>query len=283
MPDLRPLRCPVSGGTSARRVFVYEAPPHGEIGFRRAAGEPYYREVWQFEISNHFVSRHAMTVATDYDGAYVDATYPGEAGLASTFDRIIALPPEKSDNVGRIARIRAHANGHFRSARTLRLLDVGAGLGVFPYAVKQTGWDCTAIDPDPRAVEHLRARVGVEAVCGDFMQLQMPGSFDVITFNKVLEHVQDPVAMLGRTHAMLADGGFVYVELPDGEAAARAGASREEFFIEHFHVFSFASIVMLANRAGYFPVCVERLQEPSTKFTLRAFLVPDRSPTVRLK
>jgi hypothetical protein len=66
----------------------------------------------------------------------------------------------------------------------------------------------------------------------------------------------------------------VYVELPDGEAAALAGAGREEFFVEHLHVFSFASIVMLANRAGFDPICIERLREPSTKFTLRAFLVP---------
>jgi hypothetical protein len=30
---------------------------------------------------------------------------------------------------------------------------------------------------------------------------------------------------------------------------------------------------MLANRAGFHPLSVERLREPSSKFTLRAFLV----------
>src|ERR1700735_3113432 len=94
MTDLRPSQCPISGGTDAQRVFVYDAPPPGEIGFPRPAGEPYRREGWQFAGSNHFVSRHAMTVATQYDGAYVDATYQGDAGLATTFDRIISLPPE---------------------------------------------------------------------------------------------------------------------------------------------------------------------------------------------
>lgn len=276
MVDLRPPECPISGGTGARRVFVYDAPPSGEIGFRRAVGEPYYREVWQFTGSNHFVSRHAMTVATHYDGAYVDATYRSDAGLAATFDRIIALPPEKSDNLARISRVRRFANAHFQPARQLRLLDVGAGLGVFPHAVRQAGWACTAIDPDPRAVQHLRIRVGVAAICGDFMKLKGLGRFDVVTLNKVLEHVQDPVAMLGRAHAVLAPGGFVYMEVPDGEAAANAGSAREEFFIEHLHVFSFTSTVMLARRAGFTPVCVERLREPSTKFTLCAFLVARR-------
>ena len=276
MPDLRPSACPISGETEARRVFVYDAPPAGEVGFRRREGQPYHREVWQFARSNHFVSRHVMTVSTQYDGAYVDATYKDDAGLAATFERIISLPVEKSDNAARIARVRSFVSGHFRSVGSLRLLDVGAGLGVFPHAVKQAGWSCTAIDPDPRAVQHLRQRVGVEAICGDFMQLEGIGTFDIVTLNKVLEHVEQPIDMLARVHSVLAPGGFVYIELPDGEVAARVGSHREEFFIEHPHIFSFASTVMLANKAQFAPACVERLQEPSTKYTLRAFLVPDR-------
>lgn len=278
MDNLRPAACPISGLTAARPVFVYTEPPAGEIGFRRAEGHPYHREVWQFELSRHYVSRHAMTVATDYDGAYVDATYKNPAGLAATFERITALSPERSDNAARIARVRAFAASHFGAAKAVQLLDVGAGLGVFPHAVKQAGWRCTAIDPDARAVQHMRDTVGVEAVQGDFMQLSGLECFDVVTFNKVLEHVEEPVAMLARAHHVLAPGGFVYVELPDGEVAECEGAGREEFFIEHLHVFSFTSIVMLATRAGFKPLCVERLREPSSKFTLRAFMVPERAP-----
>ena len=165
MTDLAPSQCPISGGTDAQRVFVYDAPPAGEIGFRRRADEPYHREIWQFAGSKHFVSIHAMTVATQYDGAYVDATYQGDVGLARTFDRIISLPVEKSDNTARVARVRAFATAHLPRTAEPRLLDVGAGLGVFPHLMKQYGWACTAIDPDPRAVGHLQERVGIEAIC----------------------------------------------------------------------------------------------------------------------
>jgi SAM-dependent methyltransferase len=272
--SLRPAACPISGETQSRLVFSYDAPPSGEIGFRRPPGEPYHREVWQFARSNHFVSRHAMTVQTDYSGDYVNATYGNDAGLSAAFERVIALPPERSDNAGRIARIRSFAASHFGAGKNVRLLDVGAGLGVFPYAVKQAGWHCTAIDPDERAVAHLRARVGVDAILGDFMTIDGLGQFEIVTFNKVLEHVEDPVAMLARARQFVTPGGFVYLELPDGEAAAEAGEGREEFFVEHLHLFSFISIVMLADRAGFQPIAIERLQEPSTKFTLRAFLFP---------
>lgn len=278
MSDLRPAVCPISGLTEAHRVFAYDAPPKGEIGFPRKAGQRYRREVWQFEGSNHYVSRHAMTVATGYEGDYVNATYGDAAGVNAAFERVISLPTDRSDNAGRMARIAAFARVHFGDGKTdIRLLDVGAGLGVFPYAVKQHGWQCTAIDPDARAVAHIKERVGIDALAGDFMGFKGEGNFDIVTFNKVLEHVDDPVAMLRHATAFLAPRGFIYVELPDGEMAAREGAGREEFFIEHLHVFSFVSMGMLAARAGLAPVAVERLQEPSTKYTLRAFMRPGRA------
>ena len=71
---------------------------------------------------------------------------------------------------------------------------------------------------------------------------------------------------------MLAEGGTVYVELPDGEVAARFGPDREEFYIEHIHVFSMASLCLLAMRAGFDVRVATRLHEPSDKYTLVAFL-----------
>lgn len=270
-----PLQCPCQSA-HFRRIHVYDAPPQGETQFAFAA-QNYRRELLQCDLCRHFVSRHYMTQGSLYDGDYVDATYGDEAGLRSTFERIIALAPEKSDNVGRAGRIATFASAHFGAQRmanpsSIRLLDVGAGLGVFPYKIKQLGWDCTALDPDPRAVGHMREVVQINAVQADFMTAEDLGQFDVITFNKVLEHLSDPVKMLRRTLKFLKPAGFVYIEVPDGEEAIKEGAGREEFFIDHLHVFSMASVSMLAERAGFAIQAVERLQEPSTKYTLRAFL-----------
>jgi 2-polyprenyl-3-methyl-5-hydroxy-6-metoxy-1,4-benzoquinol methylase len=206
-----------------------------------------------------------------YDGAYVEKTY-GER-MRQAFDRVQTLPPEQSDNAGRVACVMEFARQHFVAGKTPKLLDVGSGLGVFPGRMKQAGWHCTALDPDKRVARHARDVVGVEAVAGDFMRRDMGslGPFDVITFNKVLEHVMDPVAMLARAKPLLSSGGFIYFEVPDGEAASAEGPEREEFFIEHFHVFSGASATMLAVRAGFRPVLIQSLREPSHKFTLRVF------------
>ncbi len=210
-----------------------------------------------------------------YAGPYLDATYGDKEGLRRSFERIIALPSERSDNWGRVRRVLDFARGYLpRRERVPTLLDVGSGLAVFPYGMKQAGWHVTALDPDARAARHARETVGVAVTVGDFMMLEAEelGRYDVVTFNKVLEHVEAPVAMLARAAPLLEDGGFVYVELPDGEAAARDGGEREEFFIDHHHVFSATSVALLADRAGFDVKALERLREPSGKYTLRAFL-----------
>jgi SAM-dependent methyltransferase len=212
-----------------------------------------------------------------YSGDYVNSNY-GDDGLQRAFARIIALDPAKSDNAGRVRRILEFAGNYFADASFAKqkpsVLDVGSGLCVFLHRMNEAGWNCTALDPDARAVAHARERVGVHGVCGDFMKAKGLGRFDVVTFNKVLEHVEDPVAMLSKCREHLREGGFVYIELPDGEAAVTDGPGREEFFIDHLHVFSCASLALMAERAGFSVLDLERLREPSSKYTLRAFLVP---------
>lgn len=266
------LKCPCDG-RYLQPAIHYDAPPAGETAFDCGAGE-YERGYLRCSLCGHWFSDNAMDLSGLYGGAYVDSTYG--ARMRQTFDRIQALPPEKSDNAGRVARVLDFARTHFATGKVPRLLDVGAGLGVFPHRMKVAGWQCTALDPDERAAGHAREVIGIEAVTGDFMQIDIPslGLFDVVTFNKVLEHVEDPVAMLARAKLLLAPGGFVYFEVPDGESAATEGPGREEFYIEHHHVFSAASAAMLAVRAGFRPLFTQSLREPSSKFTLRVFAVP---------
>jgi SAM-dependent methyltransferase len=276
MTELKVFTCPICKGNNHRTVFVYSEPPQGEIRFSCSSSGPYYREIRQCTACNHYVSEHGMDLAGLYCGDYVNSNYGDEEGMAHSFNRIISLDASRSDNTGRVQRIVEFAGSFFSSVVSnrpdLTLLDVGSGLGVFTYGMKKAGWDCTAVETDERAVRHTREVVGVKAVHGDFTSVKGLGRYHVVTFNKVLEHVADPIAMLRKSRKNLAGGGFVYVEVPDGEMAEGEGKEREEFCIDHLHVFSHASLALMANRSGYEPVLIERLREPSTKFTLRGFL-----------
>lgn len=269
------LVCYGCGSDKLSVKFHYETPPEGETRFSFSTPELYDRDVVECTNCGHFMSAHEMDVSEMYSSEYVDSTY-GSKGIDATFQRIISLPPEKSDNIGRCKRVDGFCRRHFSDKRTFNpspsILDVGSGLCVFLHQMKALGWSGIALDPDSRATQHAEDVVGVESICGDFFDLDVSRRFDVITFNKVLEHVPDPVAMLAKAREILADDGIIYVEIPDGDLAARDGKGREEFFVEHLHVFSLLSTAMVCERAGFDVLNIERLKEPSTKYTIRAFL-----------
>lgn len=260
--------CPMCSGATAE-VAHFDAPPSGEPDYGLS---PYRRGLWQCERCGHLVNRHDMDLSRLYEGAYREVAYAG--ALKERFQRIMALPPERSDNRGRARWVDKFAASCGLAGR--RLLDVGSGLAVFPAAMRELGWQVTALDPDPVNAAHAREAAGVETVVGDFRTATVDRRYDLITFNRVLEHVLDPAALLERARGLLMPGGVVYVELPDGEAALAEGTAREEFFVDHHHVFSFASCALLARSTSFVALLQERLREPSGKFTLRGVVRPGR-------
>ncbi len=271
LSPIPPLECPCAGD-GFEQVHLYESPPAGEVSFPFSASG-YRRTIERCASCGHYITRHGMDTSGLYSGSYVDSTYGDLEGIRRNFQRINSLPDANSDNTARVKRVLSFAEQHFRDLRRPPcILDVGSGLCVFLHRMKAAGWDCTALDPDERACEHARSTVGVRALHADFVTGEGFGHFDVISFNKVLEHVPEPVAMLRKAARYLDAGGFVYVELPDAEGARQEGFGREEFFIEHLHVFTPVSVALLAERATFQLKVLERVREPSKKFTLRAFV-----------
>lgn len=267
--------CPLCGHENWVEIIRYDRPPEGETRFPSFSGEHYCRSYERCQECGLFRGRLPIAISQLYSNEYMEATYGDR--LRVTFDRIMSLPNEQSDNTQRVHDIidffakwwRVHPR---RDSSAPEALDVGAGLCVFLARLREFGWHCTALDPDPCALKHAREVVGVATLEGDFLQVPAERQFDLIAFNKVLEHVADPLALLQRSAEFLVPCGIVYVEVPDAEMAIREGAHREEFFIEHLWVFSASSLVLLAKKSRLMLQRLERLREPSGKYTLRAWL-----------
>jgi len=250
-----------------QHLATFTSPPEIETDF---GIEPYHRSLWQSADTGHIVNCHSMDLTAFYQSDYWSKTYPN--GPKPAFDRIMALPEGRSDNKARVARIQAFWRDAAPDAPKT-LLDIGSGLAVFPAAMQAQGWQSTALDPDPRAIEHAAANAGVQGLAADFLTTHPGRRFGLVSLNKVLEHIREPVSMLWRVHNCLAPGGVVYVEVPDGEVAIEHGSDREEFCIEHYCAFSMVSLALLVHQAGFCARLIERVVGPSGKFTLRAFLV----------
>ena len=263
VPDCSCLLC---GNKNWRKIAAFDKPQPTEKSF---GVDPYYRELWQCINCGLFVNRHDHDISQIYDGAYRSGAYETQSG--SRFQKIMELPFAKSDNKKRIGRI----NDYVRISRpqASHLLDVGSGMGVFPAGMLGGGWQVTAVDPDPDNLRNLHEfGDGIACIAGYFPNVELEDKFDLITFNKVLEHIEPMVDTLAGVNRFLKPDGLVYIELPDGEAAAQESAARQEFFLEHFYAFSVDSVALLARRAGLRVELIERIRDPSGKYTLYSFL-----------
>ena len=266
-PDSGNFACLFCDGRDQRRLAAYDAPPEGETEF--GIGD-YRRVMWQCGGCGHIVNRCNFDLPESfYAEEYVAATY-GTA-MRARYDKIMGLPATRSDNRQRADRINRFLT-RFRPGLERRLLDIGSGLGVFPAVMQELGWTATANDPSPDGCRMIAELTGAATLPGDFMTLASEERFALVALNKVLEHVPFPVQMLQRAGSFLTAGGIVYIELPDGEAAIHDSPDREEFFVEHLDIYSMASMLLLVHQAGLRAIEAVRLREPSSKYTLCAFL-----------
>jgi len=264
------LRCPC-GENMINTALTYTERPIGETDFGLDKGYDRHYEICA--ICGHFFSRHNYNLESIYLGSYSECTYADNR--KAVFEKISRLPLESSDNYWRCETVHEFCRRHWENHERNRLIDIGSGLGIFPARMVAKGWECTALDPDRKSTEMIEELVGCETITGDLLNENCENLFgmkyDLVTFNKVLEHVTDPVLMLQRTKRLLETDGLIYFEVPDGEEALKASRYREEFFIEHHHVFSVGSVSMLTRSAGLNVLQVTRVKEPSSKFTLRVF------------
>ena len=263
--DSSPCMCSAPSFTLAVR---YDKPPPGETNFHISEYD-YHRNYEKCENCGHYLANHNLDLANIYKGEYVNATY-GDT-MAATFQKIINLPKEQSDNHGRVEFLKLAVEGKDLNSGVLSVLDIGSGLGVFPYLGSINGWDVTALDPDPRAAKHILEMTGITTLNVDFLESKLEKKFDLITFNKVLEHVVNPAEFLVQAKKNLKANAIIYIEVPDGEEACKHnGYDSEEFFLEHIHVFSLRSLALLLSKVGLTCIHISRLKEPSGKYTLRA-------------
>lgn len=246
--------------------FWYVAPPKGETTFPNSA-LCYPRSFMHCRQCNHWTSSLLGRETLNYESEYSTSTYGGS--VRDRFIRIVNLSDSESDNQHRVHWIEARVQRLTESGASKTVLDIGSGLGVFPYLMTQHGWKVLAVEPSRHLCSHLRDLQCFEVREGSLESVNSGEVFDLITFNKVIEHVADPIQMLIDARRLLAPFGELYVEVPDGVGAAESGQDREEFFIEHLHVFSTKSLENTLVMSGYVVANCDTVIEPSGKFTIR--------------
>lgn len=265
--------CTICGNNKLIEFIKYLKPPKAEKKFN--IKKKYRRKYLKCIDCNHFISdQNLINLKIHYEKEYSKIHYKNDDYLKKTFEKIISYPIKRSDNKNRILRI----NNFLRDLeikkdrKKIKLLDVGSGLGVFLYEAKKIGWECYSNEPGIEQSILIKKKLNIKTFNCNFEKISTNKKFDLITFNKVLEHVEKPHKFLSVAKKLLNPNGFIYFEVPDGEEAIKVSKNRQEFTIEHLHVFAFDSMIRLIKKCNLIPIKIERIKEVSGKLTLFAFV-----------
>jgi SAM-dependent methyltransferase len=108
--------------------------------------------------------------------------------------------------------------------RCERLLEYGIGHGVTVAALHAMAANHDVVDASPAVIAHFRQRfpdLRVRVLESYFENLPAEPVYDVIVMGFVLEHVEDPVAVLRGARRMLRPGGTLFVAVPNAAVLNR--------------------------------------------------------------
>lgn len=158
-----------------------------------------------------------------------------------------------------------------------RLLDVGAGVGVFMSAAASRGWEVEGVEPSRTAAERARRLTGATVHRGLLEEVELPaGAYDAVTIFDALRHVPEPLPFLGRAARLLRKGGVLIVREIHREVMWRLTGFRARFrhaegkssraAFEYGQWFSPRSLLFALGSLGL----AEAWVEPSPVFAERA-------------
>jgi SAM-dependent methyltransferase len=107
---------------------------------------------------------------------------------------------------------------HIR-VRDITLLDVGAGKGEFLVEALNRGWKVEGVEPSLNFCEYAKVNYNLNIHHGYIgNQVKLRDKFSVVTLNHVLEHVDEPEALLKYLQACLHIEGILYIEVPNSDS-----------------------------------------------------------------
>jgi 2-polyprenyl-3-methyl-5-hydroxy-6-metoxy-1,4-benzoquinol methylase len=137
------------------------------------------------------------------------------------------------------------------------MLEIGSGFGFTRAAAASLGWKTMGIDPNPAAAAGAKRLFGMETIVGTLSSALESGAvgrgtFDMVLYDFVLEHLADPEAELRRAAGLLSPAGVLALVVPSMAAAEVEvfGGAYRSFRSDHRHIFSPTSLERLMERAG---------------------------------
>jgi 2-polyprenyl-3-methyl-5-hydroxy-6-metoxy-1,4-benzoquinol methylase len=151
---------------------------------------------------------------------------------------------------------------HQRSVRLIedqipekRCIDIGCGRGYFPALLKQLGWNAAGIEISADAAQSAHEKFNLDIFTGTVEQYAASPDakqFPLVTAIDVIEHVPSPDAFVAAAAKIVASGGWLIIDTPNGFAQniQSKRTAWKGFNPFHIYLFSIDNLTTLLQRHG---------------------------------
>ena len=188
---------------------------------------------WNEKQFNHWMSAEAIT----------------EFESRNPVSRSVRAIDDARAYVEHILRIDKLTRGIRKPGEAVRLLDFGCGWGHFLEACKLFGFDAVGVDRSNPRSEGASIPIfpSIEAM-GD------PSKFHAVTLFEVLEHLDEPSAILNRLSKLMLPGGVLVLETPDCAGVSEIKTHYDYLKVhplEHINAFTNETMKFIGARNGF--------------------------------
>ena len=136
-----------------------------------------------------------------------------------------------------------------------RLLDFGCSYGGF-LNVARFYFDAVGVEIDPITSRFARDELGLRVLTKDIFDpsLESENAFDIITMRQVIEHLEDPRAVVNRLRSCLRRDGCIFIECPNSKSYSMRILGKHHALVlgnEHVNLFSLESMEKLLRECGF--------------------------------
>ncbi|MCF6177766.1 MAG: class I SAM-dependent methyltransferase [Geopsychrobacter sp.] len=149
-----------------------------------------------------------------------------------------------------------------------KLLDVGCGSGWISNVWAQSGYLVTGLEPSLARCSLAREKYGLNVINEYIENTEFDKSFDISILRHVIEHFQDPGAVLKKINGSLKDDGIVIVVVPNIDCFGRNlfGVDWEWVLPWHCNFFNKLSLETLLEKSGFEIIKTYRTASPFYHF-----------------
>lgn len=210
-----PSPCPLCGSTSSETVYQAENVPFANIDC----------------VLENFTVALCRDCGFTFQSSAYDAAYDGASRnvyASYAVNRQFPFPERSGKHLVALEDVLPH----LPVDADCSVLEIGANRGDFLYLLKEARPRINILGLEPtRFAEPLR----VPTLTAPFDPRLFSSTFDLVVAKHVVEHIKDPVGFLRSLHGIMADGGLLYIEVPDLDRSLEQGI--EDFIPDHVSYF----------------------------------------------